>query len=264
MANDVLMALLVVGLVALAAGVLLALASHFFGIKEDETVKEIRALLPGANCGACGFAGCDEYAKALAEGRAKTNLCVPGGDGTAAEIAKVLGVEAADVIEMIAVVHCSGNCNVTSKKAAYDGIQSCKAASMLYAGPGACRFGCVGCGDCAKACPYGAICMKDGIAHVDKRLCKGCGMCAKVCPKNLISLVPDTIKVVQGCSNKEKGAVARKNCQAACIGCKKCELNCPEKAIKVENNLAVINYDLCSGCGKCVENCPTHCLQLMK
>ena len=263
MANDVLMALLVVGLVALAAGILLALASHFFGIKEDETVVNIRACLPGANCGACGYAGCDDYAKAIANG-APTNLCTPGGDGAAANIAKVLGVEAADVIEKVAVVHCSGNCNVTSKKAIYDGIQSCKASSMLYAGPGACSYGCVGCGDCAKVCPYGAICMKDGIAHVDRRVCVGCGLCAKACPKNLISLVPDIIKVVQGCSNKEKGAAARKNCQAACIGCKKCELNCPEKAIKVENNLAVINYELCSGCGKCVENCPTHCLQLVK
>ncbi len=263
MGNDVLMALLVVGLVALVAGILLAVASHFFGIKEDETVVKIRACLPGANCGACGFAGCDDYAKAIAKGAA-TNLCTPGGDSAAANIAAVLGIEAADVIEKIAVVHCSGNCNVTSKKAVYDGIQSCKAASMLYAGPGACSYGCVGCGDCAKVCPYGAICMKDGIAHVDRRVCVGCGLCAKACPKNLITLVPDTIKVVQGCSNKDKGAVARKNCQVACIGCKKCQINCPETAILIKDNLAEINYMLCSGCGKCVENCPTHCLELVK
>lgn len=264
MVNDVLIALLVVGLVALVAGILLAVASHFFGIKEDERFIKLRACLPGSNCGACGFAGCDGYAKALAEDKAAPNLCVPGGAAAAQSVAALLGVAAGEVDKKTAVVHCSGNCNVTGKKAVYDGIQSCKAASMLYAGPGACRFGCVGCGDCAEACPSHAICMKDGIAHVDSRLCTGCGVCVKTCPKQLITLVPDKAKVVQGCNNQEKGAAARKNCQTACIGCKKCQLNCPEKAIVVENNLARIDYALCSGCGKCVENCPTHCLKLVQ
>lgn len=264
MGYNILIALLVVGLVALIAGILLAVASHFFAVKEDEKFTELRACLPGSNCGACGFAGCDGYAKALAEGNAAPNLCVPGAAATAESVAKLLGVEAGKIEKKVAVVHCSGNCNVTGKKAIYDGIQSCKAASMLYAGPGACRFGCVGCGDCAEACAYDAICMKDGIAHIDSRLCVGCGACAKTCPKGLITLMPADAKVIQGCNNQEKGAAARKNCQVACIGCKKCQLNCPEKAIVVENNLARIDYALCSGCGKCVENCPTHCLKLVK
>ncbi len=259
--KDIILALVVVGGVGAIAGVLLAVASKFFGIKEEEKIIKLRECLPGANCGACGYAGCDEYAKALAEG-AKTNLCIPGADAAAAAIAEVLGIEAEDVIEAEAVVKCNGNCNATSCNCVYDGIETCKAAAILYGGPGACSFGCVGCGDCAKVCPYDAICIHDGIAHINPKICVGCGLCAKVCPKNIIEIVPQTAKTVVLCSNKEKGAVARKNCTNACIGCKKCQLNCPENAIIVKDNLAVIDYAKCTGCGICVENCPTKCLVL--
>lgn len=260
---DVLTAFAVVTLIGLVAALLLALASHFLSVKEDETVKRVRECLPGANCGACGYAGCDEYAKAVASGDAKTNLCIPGADAVAADVAKVLGVEALDVVEMMAFVNCNGTCEATSKAADYEGVQTCKGASMLYAGPNSCTYGCLGCGDCASVCPSNAICIEDSIARVNKNLCVGCGLCAKECPKNIISIIPLVAKVTVMCSSKDKGAVSRKKCKNSCIGCKKCELNCPQKAITVTDNIARIDYTKCNGCGLCAQNCVTKCIKVI-
>lgn len=260
---NVLTAFAVVTLIGLVAALLLALASQFLSVKEDEKVKRVRECLPGANCGACGYAGCDEYAKAVASGDAKTNLCIPGADAVAADVAKVLGVEALDVVEMVAFVNCNGTCEATSKVADYDGVQTCRGASMLYAGPNSCTYGCLGCGDCASVCPSNAICIEDSIARVNKNLCVGCGLCAKECPKNIISIIPLVAKVTVMCSSKDKGAVSRKKCKNSCIGCKKCELNCPQKAITVTDNIARIDYTKCNGCGLCAQNCVTKCIKVI-
>ena len=257
---DILLAFLVVSAIGLIAGVLLALASHFMAVPDDETVKKVRAALPGVNCGACGYTGCDEYAKAIANEGAKINLCIPGADAVAQEIANIMGTEFQDVVEMMAYVHCNGNCEATSSKVHYDGQMTCRSANLLYGGPGKCRFGCLGCGDCARACPVGAICLKDGIAHVNPEICIGCGLCVSDCPKGIISLIPQVSKIGVMCSSEDKGAVAMKNCKNACIGCKKCESTCPSGAIKVENNLAEIDYSLCTACGECAEVCPTKCI----
>lgn len=259
--SEILLPILIIGAIGLIAGVGLSVASLFLSVPVDETYEKVRECLPGANCGACGYAGCDEYANALAAGGVKTNLCIPGADATAEKLAEILGVSAEDVAEQVAVVHCNGTCEATSKKAIYDGINSCRAASLLYGGPDACNYGCLGCGDCAAVCPVDAICMKDGIARIDRRTCIGCGLCVNTCPKEIISLVPAVSKTAVLCSNQDKGAVARKVCTNACIGCKKCEKNCPENAITVVNNLAVIDYTKCTGCGVCIEGCPTGCLK---
>ncbi len=258
---DILIAFGVVSAVALVLGVLLALISHFFAVEEDQKVKAVRSCLPGVNCGACGYKGCDDYAVAVAEGTAKPNLCVPGAEATAKELGEILGIEVEAPKDVVAFVHCNGNCEATSKKAAYDGITTCKAASMLYAGPDACRFGCLGLGDCAAACPAGAICLKDGIAHVDTSLCLGCGLCATICPKHIISMLPQETEAVVMCSNTDKGADARKVCKNACIACKKCEKACEHGAVSIVNNLAKIDYDKCTGCGACSKVCPTGCMK---
>ena len=258
---DVLIALAVVVAVGLIFGILLVVFTHFFGIEEDKLTKEIRAALPGINCGACGYKGCNDYAEAIAKGEAKPNLCIPGAEGVSLAIGEILGVEVEETKDFIAFVHCNGTCEAAASKAIYDGMASCYAHNMYFGGPKACSYGCLGCGDCAAVCPAHAICMQDGIAHVDSRACMGCGACVSVCPKHLVTLVPRAAKTVVMCSNTEKGAVVRKNCRNACIGCKKCELNCPEKAITVTNNLAAIDYDKCNGCGACVELCPMHCLK---
>ncbi len=258
---DILIAFAVVTAVGLVLAILLALVSHFFAVEEDQTVKEIRAALPGVNCGACGFKGCDDYAVALAEGRTKPNLCVPGAESVAEKIGEILNIEVEPPKDVVAFVHCNGNCEATTTRAEYKGISTCRAASSIYGGPNACAYGCLGLGDCAAACPANAICMKDGIAHVDTSRCLGCGLCAETCPKKVISMLPQETKTVVMCSSRDKGADARKACKNACIGCKKCEKACPVSAITVTDNLAKIDYTKCTGCGLCVDGCPTGCLK---
>ncbi len=257
----ILIALGVVACVGLVLGIVLALASKFFAVDEDEKVKLVREALPGANCGACGYTGCDGYAEAVAKGEAEPNLCIPGGSSTAAQLSIILGVKIQELEPKVAFVACGGDCESASSCAVYEGIKSCKAASLVYGGPFDCAYSCVGCGDCATVCPVDAICVHDGLAHIDPRVCVGCGKCVGTCPKHIIKLLPKEAKTAVMCSNVQKGALARTNCKNACIGCKKCELNCPEKAIKVIDNLATIDYDKCTGCRLCEENCPTKCLK---
>ncbi len=257
---DIFIALGVVTAVGLIAAVALALVSEFFGVEGDQRKKDIRACLPGVNCGACGYKGCDDYAAALAEGNTQPNLCIPGAESTADALSALLGIQVAPPKDVVAFVHCNGHCGATSQAAAYDGISGCMAAAQLYGGPNSCKYGCMGLGDCAAACPAGAICTKDGIAHIDSSLCLGCGMCVSVCPKHIISLLPQETKTVVMCANKDRGAEARKACANACIGCKKCERACPAEAIAIKDQLAVIDYEKCTGCGLCVDGCPTGCL----
>ncbi|MBR4881623.1 MAG: RnfABCDGE type electron transport complex subunit B, partial [Clostridia bacterium] len=233
----------------------------FFYVAEDPKKQEIRACLPGINCGACGYKGCDDYAEALAGGGVKPSLCLPGAQDTANMIAEILGVEPEEQKETMAFVACNGKCDATFKKAEYNGIESCAAASIVYGGDNSCSFGCLGFGDCAAVCPSEAICLADGIARVEASRCISCGLCVETCPKHIISLIPKQTQPVVMCSNTQKGVNAKKACKNACIGCKKCEKTCPTGAITVKNNLARVDYSKCSSCGACALECPTGCLK---
>lgn len=255
---DILTALGVVVSIAFLMGILLALFVRFFGVEEDIKVKEIRAALPGIQCGACGFKGCNDYAEALAKGNAQPNLCIPGGEDTAKTLGEILGVNvSAAPKNEIAFVRCNGTCDVVAIRSAYDGITSCKAQAAFFGGIKSCAYGCLGCGDCAKVCPSHAIVMDNGVAKVQPDRCVGCGLCAKECPKKIISIIPQGAPVAVFCNNHNTGAEARKKCQNACIGCKKCEKVCPEHAVSVIDFCAIVDYAKCVGCGLCAEQCPT-------
>ena len=262
--NSILLAVIIVAAIGLIAGLGLAIASIVMAVPVDEKAEAIRACLPGANCGACGFSGCDGYAAALSKGETTdTSLCAPGGDDTAETIAEITGFKVAKPEAMTAVVHCKGNNLIAKNKLIYAGIESCKMAIQVFGGPKHCSFGCLGFGDCQRVCQFDAISICDGIARINPDLCKACTMCVTECPKNIISLVPkEKVNAVVLCMNHDKGALTRKECTAGCIGCMKCVKNCDVGAISVINFCATVDTEKCTGCGKCVEVCPVECIYM--
>ncbi len=261
--NDILFAVLLVGGIGLLIGIILAVASIVFAVAKDEKAEAIEQLLPGANCGACGYSGCSGYAAALAKGEAKPGLCSPGGEETASAVAELLGVDAQGVVKRVALVHCNGSLDNTENKMEYQGIASCAAAAMLHGGPGKCAYGCIGFGDCAAACSYGAVKICSGSAHIDPAKCRGCSMCAEACPQRLISMQPLKAAAVVRCKNCDKGAQTRNSCQIGCIGCMKCVKACEYGAVKVESFCASVDPEKCTACGKCAEVCPRGCISLL-
>lgn len=253
--NTILIAVLVVGAIGLVVAVVLSFASAFFAVPVDEKVEKLTEVLPGANCGACGFSGCSGYAAALAKGEAEPGQCPVGGDEVAKAVAGILGVEAGSSVPKTARVMCSGSCDNTDKRMIYKGIQSCAAASQIFGGGGQCTYGCIGMGDCVKECEYGAIKVCNGVAVVNESLCKACKKCAAVCPKHIIDIVPKQSAAVL-CSNFDKGAQTKDDCKVGCIGCMKCQKACKAGAVKVTTFKATVNPELCTLCGKCAEVCP--------
>ncbi len=249
---------LILAAIAFVLGVLLAIASKVFAVKKDEREELVAACLPGANCGACGFVGCTDYASAVVNKGAATNMCVPGGAESAKKIAEIMGTSAAAGKKMRAEVLCVGCAGVAKEKYEYKGLKNCSSVVRLGKGSKECSFGCIGLGECSDVCPFDAITVENGVAVVSPDKCKGCGKCVGVCPQHIIHLIPAENSIVVPCSNTEKGAVTRKSCEKGCIGCRLCEKNCPSGAIKANNNLAVIDYSLCTMCGTCVEKCPRH------
>lgn len=255
--QSILIATLAVAAIGLVVGVLLVFVSKKFEVEVDEKEQAVREFLPGNNCGACGFAGCDAMAAAIAKGEAPVNGCPVGGAPIAEQIARIMGVEADEAEKSVAFVKCSGSCDKVKQRCNYVGIHDCASAASCGITPWACDYGCLGFGSCAAVCPFDAITVVDGVAKVDREKCRACGKCVAVCPKHLIEIIPDKAVYAVSCSNKDRGPAVKKVCSSGCLGCKLCEKQCEHDAIHVENNVAKIDYSKCTGCGKCAEKCPT-------
>ncbi len=264
----ILRSVLTLGAVALSAAVILFLVAKRFKVYEDPRIEGILELLPGANCGGCGYPGCRGFAEALVkaadEGDISALKCPPGGSDTMAAVGKYLGIEVAELLPTIAVVCCGGTLENAPPKLEYDGPAKCTISHALFNGENGCAYGCLGLGDCAVVCTFDAIYMDEQthLPVVLEEKCVACGACVKACPRHIIEIRPKGKKgrrVWVNCMNKEKGALARKNCKVACIGCGKCVKECPEKvqAFTLEDNLAYIDPDKCIACGKCIPVCPT-------
>ena len=256
-------------------GLLLALVLFFiakkFKVEEDPRIDEVEKVMPGANCGGCGFAGCRAFADAAVKASdLDSQFCPVGGNEVMKKVAAILGYEVKEKAPMVAVVRCNGSCENRPRTNAYDGYPSCKVKAALYSGDTGCAFGCLGCGDCVAACQFGALSMDPvtGLPVVDETKCTACGSCVKACPKHIIELrnIGTTPKnqrrVYVTCMNKDKGGVARKACKAACIGCGKCAKVCKFDAITVADNLCYIDYAKCKACGQCFFECPTGAIKV--
>jgi Na+-translocating ferredoxin:NAD+ oxidoreductase RNF subunit RnfB len=259
--NSIIVPGLTLGTMGLLFGAGLAYASQKFAVEVDPRAVKIGDALPGANCGGCGYPGCGGFATAVVAGEAPVNGCPVGGPDCAAAIAEIMGLDAGDSVKMVAKVLCNGgsNCQDSFK---YDGYSDCRAASMLQGGEKSCKYGCLGLGTCVNVCPFDAMFINEqGIAEIDKDKCVACGKCIDACPKAVIGMVPYEQEVIVDCNNKERGGFVKKNCSVACIACGMCERNCPFDAIKVVDNVAVIDYDKCTNCMVCVEKCPTKAIE---
>lgn len=250
---------------ALAAVVLYVVAQKF-KVYEDPRIDEVQDILPGANCGGCGFAGCRNFAEALVKADSFEGLnCPVGGATLMVDVAALLGREAIAVDPLIAVVRCNGTPEHRPRTSVYDGVANCTIAHSLYTGETACSYGCLGLGDCVVSCQFGAMYMdKDtGLPVIIDEKCVACGACVKACPRVIIELrkkAKKDRKIFVSCINRDKGGPARKACNVACIGCGKCVKACEYDAIVMENNLAFIDSKKCVFCRKCVTECPTNAI----
>ena len=272
MTNTVILTVVILTVLGLLLALILFWVAKKFKVEEDPRIDEVEKVMPGANCGGCGFAGCRAFADAaVIAGNLDHQFCPVGGNETMKKVASILGIEVAEKAPQVAVVRCNGTCENRPRVNVYDGVQSCKVKSALYSGDTLCSFGCVGCGDCVAACAFGAISMNPltGLPVVDETKCTACGACAKACPKGVIELrnmgttPKNNRRVYVSCINKDKGGVARKACTAACIGCGKCAKVCKFDAITIENNLSYIDYTKCKACGQCYFECPTGAIHVV-
>jgi len=267
--NFILIAVIVLGTIGLIAAIVLFAASKKFAVYEDPRIAQVGELLPGANCGGCGYAGCAAMADALVKGADAGSLdglnCPVGGADVMGQVADLLGMAIANGEPNVAVVRCNGTCENRPRTCEYAGLRSCAAMHACGAGETACGFGCLGCGDCAEACQFGAISVnaETGLAEVDEEKCVACGACVKACPRGIIELRkkgPKGRRVYVSCVNRDKGPAAMKACQVSCIACGKCEKECNFGAITVEGNVAYIDPEKCRLCRKCEKVCPKHAI----
>lgn len=250
----------VIGLAGLGfiLGIVLLVAYLKLSVKVDEREQAVRAALPGVNCGACGYPGCDGYAAAIVAGKAPVNRCAPGGPQVAARLGQIMGQEGASLVPQVAVLICRGGKTEAGQRFQYRGATDCRQAALLLGGPKACVYGCVGLGHCVQVCPFKAIVMgENGLPVIDTRKCTGCGKCVQECPKSVLRLIPRSKLVYLACASLDKGKAVKDVCKVGCIGCGLCIKNCPTNALRLEANLPVMDFDKCIDCGICVHKCPT-------
>ena len=248
----------------LAFGVTLAVAARRFHVPVNPVVEAVRDALPSANCGACGFAGCQAYAEAVVERpEVSTSLCAPGREAVARQVAELTGKAMGAVLDRIVVMRCHGVSAYARDEAEYAGVETCAAAAMVFGGPKACKNGCLGLGDCVRACPFGALSLGgEGIAVVDPEVCTGCAVCVPVCPKDLFELYPRSRRIELSCVAKDKQSVVRATCMVGCTLCRKCVSKCPAEAITWDGRTIVIDHEKCQAFGPscneaCVDICPS-------
>ncbi len=243
----------------------LAIANKKLHVKEDPRISEVNEWLPGANCGGCGYPGCQKFAEEVVLGNAEPAACTVASDDAIQEIAAILGVEVEAGERQIARVMCQGGIEETAIKAEYAGIESCLGANLTGGGEKLCSYGCIGFGDCVESCPFGAMYMnEDGLPVVIDELCTGCGNCVEACPRDVIELHPISHKLFVLCKNHDDPKTSRSLCTKACIGCRICVRAAEEDGMSMEDNLAVVNYE---NYGKTSElptdKCPTNCLVIL-
>jgi Na+-translocating ferredoxin:NAD+ oxidoreductase RNF subunit RnfB len=251
---------------AFILGIALGFFREFFQVEQDPLIDRIREVLPGANCGACGYPGCDGYAAAMAAGSAETNRCSVGGTETAEKLSALMGVQAS-IVPAIAVLACQGSKAHTFPKGEYTGLATCRGAKLSAGGTKLCAWGCLGFGDCTGACQFGALTMgDDGLPRVDYEKCTGCKLCIAECPQQLLRDIPrDRRGAWVRCSNRNPlKAMVAKTCKTGCIKCGICVKNCPEVCIVMERGIPVVDYAKCTSCGTCVSKCPRKVFKLIR
>jgi electron transport complex protein RnfB len=260
--NAILYAVAVLGGLGVVFGALLSLADKMFAIAVDPRISQVRAAVAGANCGACGYPGCDAYAEAVVKGEASITFCTPGGVNTAKALTEIMGTADVNLEPMVARIRCQGGDGISKDRARYQGYQSCRHAMSLSGGPKICPAACVGLGDCFKACQFDAISFVNNLCVIDPVKCTACGMCVPTCPNDLIKLLPRAATVTVRCMNTQAPKPANDSCLHACIACRRCEKACEYDAIHVNNNLATIDTDKCTKCEACIAVCPKKCITL--
>ncbi|TKJ42865.1 hypothetical protein CEE36_06260 [candidate division TA06 bacterium B3_TA06] len=257
MGTIVLVALASLGGLGLILVAILVFAHRKLGVKPNPLEESIRAILPAANCGACGYPGCEAFAAAIAKGDAPADACPVGGPSLAEQIGEIMGVEVVGGEHKVAFLLCQCGNDIVAESADYQGIRTCRAANLITGGTKACQYGCLGYGDCEEVCPFDAIHMgSNGLPIVDRSKCTGCGICVQVCPKDVLRLIPISKEVYLACNSFERGKAVRDVCKKGCHACSICVKMCPYDALQMVDNLPKMDLDKCTDCGICYAKCP--------